>query len=526
MAFVHLVVSFGPAWFSAKPRLIEPFLFDSSLFIVTEPDESKPDSFAADSLAVGMAVMLAMTIVQRAVGFFRGIWICRMLDDTVVGQWAMAIGFIMLITPVMMFGIPGALPRYVERYRLKGHLRQFVRRLAIMTATFTFLFCCFVVIAPGTLAWFVFLEPQNVQLVYCVGVAVVAISAFYFINELLSGLRQVRAVSLMQFVQSILFTVLAMMALYSGYGLNAIILSFAGACLVSMIPGLWILRKGWSGLPVSDTPFQAPAMWKRLIPFAAALWAMNLLSNVFDLADRYMILHFTPGGELIGQAAVGQYHSGRMIPVLLLSLGALISGVLMPYMSADWEAGKHQEVRDRLRRVLLAISAFFTVGGAATLVFAPWMFSTLLQGRYDDGLILMPMAFVFCSWAAMVIVAEAYLLVVEKGKLIAIATAIGLVANVILNALLLPLWGLHGAVVATLCSHGIVMLGVWVAMHKSDFRFDRTILYVSLLPATLLAGPWVALTAVVVCLAASEHAKRWIGEAIQMVKLKRQAAAA
>ena len=132
---------------------------------MTNPDASKPDSFAADSLAVGMAVMLGMTIIQRAVGFFRGIWICRMLDDTVVGQWAMAIGFILLITPVMMLGIPGALPRYVERYRLSGHLRQFVRRLAVLTVLFTLLFCGFVLIAPSTLAWLVFLEPQNNQLV-------------------------------------------------------------------------------------------------------------------------------------------------------------------------------------------------------------------------------------------------------------------------------------------------------------------------------------------------------------------------
>ena len=271
----------------------------------------------------------------------------------------------------------------------------------------------------------------------------------------------------MQFIQSITFTALAMGALYWGYGLKAVILSFAAASVISILPGLWVLRKGWSGLPVSDTPFEAPAMWKRLIPFAAAIWAMNLLCNVFDLSDRYMILHFTPGGELVGQAAVGQYHSGRMIPVLFLSLGMLISGVLMPYLSADWEAGNRQAVRDRLRRVLFGISAFFTVGGAATLVFAPWMYSTLLEGRYNDGLVLMPMAFVFCSWAAMVTIAEAYLLVVEKGKLIAVATSVGLIANIALNALLLPIWGLHGAVVATLCSHGIVMIGIWIAMHKT-----------------------------------------------------------
>ncbi|MGB7344236.1 MAG: oligosaccharide flippase family protein [Pirellulaceae bacterium] len=485
-------------------------------------NESETQSFAADSLAVGMLVMLVMTIIQRGVGFFRGIWICRMLDDNVVGQWAMALGFILLITPVMMLGIPGSLPRYAEHYRLRGHLRAFVRRLAVMTLGCTVAFFAVVLIAPSKLAWFIFLEPQSVSLIYCVGAAVGAISAFYFVNELLSGLRQVRIVSLMQFVQSLLFTAFAIAALYAGHGLHAVILSFAAATLIALIPGVWVLVRGWSGLPVSEESFEAPAMWRRLIPFAVALWAMNLLGNVFDLSDRYMILHFTPGGEVIGQAAVGQYHSGRIVPVLLISLGMLVSGVLMPYLSADWEQGNRQAVRDRMRRVLLAMSALFTLGAAFSLLVAPWMFTTLLQGRYDDGLMLMPMAFVFCIWAAMVLVANSYLLVIEKGKLVALATGIGLAANIALNALLLPIWGLHGAVVSTLCSHGIVMLGVWVAMAKNDFRFDRTLLYVSLMPATLLAGPWVSAAAVLICMSGSEHARAWVKEAIVMVQEKRR----
>ncbi|NND97286.1 MAG: oligosaccharide flippase family protein [Pirellulaceae bacterium] len=502
---------------------MNPSLPIATQLVVTQPTHpSNSQSFAADSLALGMVVMLAMTIIQRGVGFFRGIWICRMLDDTDVGQWAMAFGFILLITPVMMLGVPGSIPRYAEHFRARGHLRAFVRRLALMTCAFTLLFFAAAYALPNVLAWFIFLEPQNANLIYSVSAAVGAVSAFYFVNELLSGLRQVRAVSVMQFVQSVSFTIIALTALYLGYGLIGIILSFAIASVIALAPGLAVLRRGWSGLPQSQEPFEAPSMWRRVLPFAAALWAMNLLTNVFDLSDRYMILHFTPGDETLGQAAVGQYHSGRIIPELVLSLGAMISGVLMSYLSADWEHGKRQAVRDRMRRVLLMLSAFCTLGSAIALLFAPWMYGSLLQGRYNDGLALMPMAFVFCSWAALAVIAQTYLLVVERGKLIAIATGVGLTANVALNALLLPLWGLHGAVVATLCAHGIVMLGVFVAMAKSDFQFDRTIVYVSLLPATILAGPWVAMICVIVCIAASQHARAWLHDSVVSFLAKRR----
>ena len=472
-----------------------------------------------------MLVMLAMTVIQRAVGFFRGIWICRLLDDTDVGQWAMAIGFIMLMTPVMMFGIPGSLPRYVERYRMQGHLRSFVRRMGMVTAlcTTVFLLCAWAL--PEWLGWFIFLEPQNEALVYGVGIAVVSISSFYFVNELVASLRQVRIVSLMQFVQSLVFTTLAVGSLYAGYGLIGVVLSYAGATAIAILPGLFVLIRGWGGLPLSEDALSAPSMWRNILPYAGALWAMNLLGNVFELSDRYMILHLSPGGELAGQASVGQYHSGRMLPVLLMSLATLIGGVLMPYLSADWENGRKAAVRDRMRRILLAVSACFTCGAAVALLVAPWMFSALLENRYSDGLAMMPIVFVFCIWASLVTLGENYLLVAERGKLVAVCLGFGLLANIGLNAALLPIWGLHGAVIATLCAHGTVMLTLWLAMSRTSFAWDRTVLYVTLLPATLLMGPWVALASVIATCATSEHARAWIGEAARALKDRRTATA-
>ena len=491
---------------------------------MTSATQPTRESFAADSLAVGMLVMLAMTIVQRAVGFFRGIWICRMLSDTDVGQWAMAIGFIMLMTPVMLFGIPGSLPRYVERYRKLGHLPSFIRKMGLVSAA---LLCVFLVCAwtfPNAIGWFIFLEPQNVSLVYSVGVAVLAIAMFYFANELVSSLRQVRVVSLMQFVQSLTFTAFAVTSLYLGYGLVGVVLSYAASTLIAILPGLYVLIRGWKGLPVSEDTFCTPTMWRNILPYAGALWAMNLIGNVFELSDRYMILHLSPGGELAGQASVGQYHSGRMLPVLLMSLSTLIGGVLMPYLSADWENGKKQAVRDRMRRVLLAVSACFTLGAALALLIAPWMFSTLLEDRYSDGLAMMPIVFVFCIWASLVTLGENYLLVAERGKLVAVCLACGLVANIGLNALLLPVWGLHGAVVATLSAHGTVLLTLWLAMSRTEFAWDRTVLYVTLLPMTLLLGPWVAAASVMITIAASEHARDWITEAIETLRNRPAAA--
>ncbi len=486
----------------------------------------QPKSFVADSLAVGMLVMLTMTVIQRGLGFFRGIWFCRLLDDAVVGQWSMAYDFITMITPVMLLGMPGSLPRYVEHYRNLGHLSAFVLRLLAATVVLGGLFFISMLLLPNWFGWLVFLEPQNISLIYSVGVAVLAIIAFNFVYQLVSSLRQVKVVSWMQFIQSVGFTICGIGWLSSGGGLIGLVYVFVAATLVAIVPGAMSLISGWNGLPRGAAPFDASKMWRRVLPFAISLWVMNLLANIFSMSDQLMILHWLPGDQ--GPAAVGQYHSSRIIPVLLMSLASMISGILLPYLAADWEGGRRELVKLRLTQILFAVATTFTAGAALALLLAPWLFSAVLQNRYADGLSLMPMTFVMGIWVSIAAIGQNYLWVAEKGKLVAVAIGAGLISNVGLNWLLLPVWGLPGAVVATTVANGIVLLGLWWAMASQAYQLDRSAVYATLLPVALLLNPWLALALAALAPIANPHAKSWLAEGSELAiqKFRRKQALA
>ncbi len=454
--------------------------------------------------------MLVLTVVQRGIGFVRGVWFCRLLDDTELGQWAMAQGFITLVTPMMLLGIPGSLPRFVEHYRLRGQLGRFVGRLLIATTICGSVFFVTIMAWPSALGWMVFLEPQSKSLIYSVGIAVMSMITLNFVNDLVASLRLVRIVSIMQFVQGVVFTVAAVFWLQRGGGLAGLVLSFAFANAIAMVPGVFALRSGWEASSGESSDFDPGAMWRRLLPYAAAIWAMNLIGNTFELSDRYMLLHLTPGGEGVGQAAVGQYHSGRLFPTLLMSVATMLGGILMPYLTADWEAGRRDEVQLQLRRSLMAVAILFTSGAAMTQIFSPFIFTTLLQGRYDDGLAVMPMAFVFTIWSALVLIGQNYLWVREKGKGIAVVMGVGLVFNLVLNAVFVPRFGLGGAVMATLIANFVVLVGFWVCMHRSGYRLDHSVVLCTALPATLIAGSWMAIIACVAVAATNIELREFV----------------
>jgi len=484
----------------------------------TQP-AAAPRAFRADSLALGMSVMLLMTIVQRGIGFFRSIWFCRMLDDQMLGQWAMAFGFVTMITPMLLLGLPGSLPRYVETYRQQGHLRAFLKRILWCTGGLSCAAMAMMLLVPEPFGWLIFRQSTSGSLVAAVGVTVLSVILFNSMNELVAALRQVRVVSFMQFIQSVGFTVIAITWLAVDGRLIGLVFSFAAAGLLGTLPAWWILSRNWQSLPLSNEAFDAAAMWRRVLPYAAALWVMNLLSNAFEFSDRYMILHFSAAADM-GQSLVGQYHSARIIPGLFVSVAMMGSGVLLPYMAADWEAGKQTAMAERLRKILFSVSAVFTLGASLALGFAPWLFESLLGGRYSGGLSVLPLAFTISVWAALITVAQNYLWVAERGKFVGWSLAVGLATNLALNAFLLPLYGLHGAVVATLLSHLVVLLGIWLAMRRSGFDWDSSLIWGTLLPATLLGGPIASFACVTAVLLFSSQARRWLSEAILQLAVR------
>ena len=80
-----------------------------------------------------MVLLFALTVVQRGIGFLRGVLFCRWLDADQLGQWDLAYGILMPAVPAIVLGLPGSLGRYVDHYHRQGQLRTFLRRIALAT---------------------------------------------------------------------------------------------------------------------------------------------------------------------------------------------------------------------------------------------------------------------------------------------------------------------------------------------------------------------------------------------------------
>lgn len=503
--FVNEFVQFSAKRFmSSASKTKKGFLRGLAL---AEQDAPKRDKLelVSDSIATGLMFALVLTLGQRVIGFGRGILFCRLMTDQQLGQWSMVWSYLMLLAPLAVLGLPGCFGKYTEYFRQRGQFIPFVSRIAAINLASTLSLCAAIFAFPETFSWILFRQSSEVELVRWIAIALVFVTANNFLCSLLESLRQVRVVTLMRFATGVTFSVVAIGLLYATSGdSSSATIGYAVGCLIGAIPAVWILWKYRGTFSGTGQPLGYSSMWKRIAPFAIWLWVSNLLNNLFEISDRYMLIHWSPSSAEIAQGSVGQYHSGRVVPLLMVGIASMMAALLLPYMSAAWEAGKKDEARRQLNWAVKLVSIWFTLGGSVILLMAPFLFEYVFQGRYNDGLAVLPLTLVYCIWYALHTLGQDYLWVAEKGKWATAATAMGLIVNVGLNLALIPLMGLWGAVIATATGNLLIVVVMFMLNHHFGCKTDRGVWLAAFMPLILLTGTAVAtiasLTLLAVCL--------------------------
>lgn len=417
---------------------------------MTTEETTTRRGFKPDTLLASVVVLLLVTVVQRSIGFGRGILFCRWLEPEALGNWEMAYGFLLLAAPLAVLGLPGSFGRYLERYRQRGQLRMFLRRAIYWTAGLGCTAAAVLLVFRPMFAHLVFGDSRHGGLMALVAAVLLTVILHHFLEAVFAGLRVFRVVSCMQFAQSMLFAVISLSLLvWVRADAWSIVAGYGAACLIASV-GVIVWSATLAHEPRPDVPDTSHGeFWPPLLRFAVWVWVANLLSNLFAVIDRYMIVHVSGLPPEESLALVGNYHTAMLLPALLVSIANLLVGAMTPHLSCDWEAGKTEEVSRRLNMALKFTSIGMLVAGIFILAVTPSLFWVAFEGKYDAGLEVLPWALAGCVWFSLLLVAQTYVWCAEKTRHATVPLAIGLASNVALNVVLLPRYGLEGALIAT-----------------------------------------------------------------------------
>lgn len=195
----------------------------------------------------------------------------------------------------------------------------------------------------------------------------------------------------------------------------------------------------------SDTPV-APvvALVKRGWRFGVASWFASGLGLLSLRADMFLV------SAMVGTAAVGVYSISVTFAELALHLPNSVYAVMFPKISAEGSASS--EVAARVNRSLWPLTMIFALLiAAAAVVFVPLLFGSEFSGSIAPLWLLVP----GITASAMGVVASAYLAGIGRPQAGAWASGVNIVVNIGLNLVLIPLFGIGGAAVASSISYAV-----------------------------------------------------------------------
>lgn len=301
----------------------------------------------------------------------------------------------------------------------------------------------------------VFSDPGNRFLLYLVApLALLQCMSSAIINQLRA--REMSGVlSLYTVIQR--YVGLALMVGVLLY-IHASLWGFYGAQILAESLGLLVLA-GWyfRRNPWSPRNFSA-ALLKALLRFSLPLVAMELSSVLLNMGDRVLIQRLMDAGAL-GIYSAPYNLCDYIGAVLVMAFTGAVTPMVLRLWADEGEAAT-QGFLQRVFHIYLLVAVPMVAGVSAV---ADPLLTLVASDKYRAGASIIPWVISGVALQGLFPVASAGLQIQKRSPAILLAILSAALLNIGLNLILIPLWGIDGAAVATLLAYVLmVSLAAWL----------------------------------------------------------------
>ncbi|MGD2248070.1 MAG: oligosaccharide flippase family protein [Candidatus Methanofastidiosia archaeon] len=400
-------------------------------------------SKALKQIAKGGSIVFVGYVLTGMFNILYKISVARFLSPTEYGLLSLGIGVVIFLTTVSRLGFFQAFQKFIPEYRTQGEhdaIKGLICFGAGLSLTVGCIFTSIIYMFSEEIALHFFNAPELIPVLKVLSFAIPALVLIFLLLSLfLSFKRPTEKVLLDAGGRGALLLALTGMAIVLGGNLLDVCYVYVFCCLISaVIGGLYFLRKIFS-LKNKSVHIE----YNRIISFSLPLLFVGFLMEVLHWSDTFFIGYFK------GEYLVGLYNAARPLASLLLTVIFSLNSLFYPVASELHAQGKS----NYLREVYLSVTRWifvFTFPLFLFLVFFSKDLITILFGTeyafaQNALIILSAGTFVNAFFGAVGIILQIH----EKQNFIFAMHFLAAVINIIMNVILIPVYGIEGAAAAT-----------------------------------------------------------------------------
>jgi O-antigen/teichoic acid export membrane protein len=427
-------------------------------------DPASPRLFRAESVTQAVGVYLPTMLVYRGLGMLRVILLTWLLPKSQFGLFQVALLAINVLAPLCGLGVQEGLARYVPQYETRGTLRSYLARVlpaAVLVPAMLAICICLAARPVGTFLFATVPEAAaeagpHVGLT-CIVAATTWVAVLYFVLlSILKGLRMFRAVSLMELLANIGYTLLAICVALAGWPTaDAVLLVY----LATMLGPIALLTRPLRQT-ITDHP-QAEAIVGEVAPphpvwqlVRFSLWAA--LASVMWQAMQYYPTWYLQKTQ--GPQVTAVFGGVRSLTQMVLVAAVAVVTVVGTSVTKTWESAGPAEADRKLGLAFKVTSLVLLVGCVALSLGAPLLIR-LLPRTYALGVEIVPLSVLFFLLCANLSFLSVHFTLIERTRYLFWPWTVGVLTNVVLGMWLVrPGLPVHEALRAAAVS------GVWSAL--------------------------------------------------------------
>ena len=412
---------------------------------------AKLRQLASDTVLYGIS-----TVVSRFLNYLLVPFYTAYFDPAVYGVVGLIYGAMIFMNVLVTFGMESAFLRYgaekETRKRVFQQIQLLVTAVSIVLAVL-FLF------SGNLIKPLLSLELDTFHL-YEMMLGILVLDAISTVPFADLRLERKALVFMVLRISNVLINVglNLYLIIQKSWGIEAVLISNLVASAVTTIAALIITFKGISFY------FDAKFI-KKTVMFGLPYIPAGIGYGINEVLDRFLINAMAPsdierlyGVGISAESLTGIYNASYKLGIFMMLFIQMFRMAWQPFYMSHHKENQAKKVFTQsfslismISGILVLFIGLFRAEIAAIPI--PFLHSTLIDSRYWSGLSIVPfllIAYWFQLWYTHF---TAGIVLSEKTSILPKATILGAVITLIANVVLLPIWGLNGAAIATLLSY-------------------------------------------------------------------------
>ncbi|CAG1003965.1 Stage V sporulation protein B [Methanosarcinales archaeon] len=412
--------------------------------------------------AFDIGITFIASAISIPMGFIISIFIGRYLGAGDLGLYYMNFtiyGIAMLFAGI---GIPAAIIKYVAQYRAdREKSNKYVSSGIITSLLLGIGFSILFYLSAG-----VFERIFDMPGLSTLEKILSFVFPFSLVNGtllgLLNGMREMKKFALSTIIQSVLMMVISVLLLYLGYGVNGVVfgtvLSSIGSCIY-----LVFISRSYFEITFEDY-IQTT---KEILKFGVQIFATNAINVINYQADTIMIGYFLTAVD------VGHYGVAANFSKFFWIIPNAISTITYPATSEYWGTRNHEALQMMIDKSMKYTALLLLPAGLGIGFFGEEIITLIYKEDFKYS--VLPMLILIIGTVVFGIIKSIGGSVTAAGRpdLGMKVTGISAFINIVLNASLIPAYGIVGAAIATMISLLVnSLVGLFLTIKILDFKFD------------------------------------------------------